>query len=145
MNRRIIIQGLRRDLHLLKEKVAHFEGVLDFYLKQQDDDEENGALKRTISARAGAYRILRQAGKPLHKNTIYESLRGMGIEVGGQNPSHNISAHLSLDPRIKSVGDGHWALVEWDDARHKLSRLPKIAETKLENVEEEAGTENLPF
>ncbi len=49
---------------------------------------------------------------PLHRREIYERLVRLGVQIGGQNPISNVSAHLSLDPRFENVGAGVWQLTE---------------------------------
>ncbi len=49
---------------------------------------------------------------PLHRREIYDRLVRMGVQIGGQRPINNVSAHLSLDARFESVGNGKWRLSE---------------------------------
>ena len=58
--------------------------------------------------------ILLAEGKSLHRNEIYRQLVAQGITIAGQKPISNVGAHLSLDPRFKSVGEGRWGLAVWD-------------------------------
>jgi hypothetical protein len=55
--------------------------------------------------------VLRHAGRPLNNPELYEAVRAMGVEVGGQKPSQNLGAHLYNDPRFERVELG-WRLVE---------------------------------
>ena len=49
---------------------------------------------------------------PLHRREIYERLVRLGVQIGGQDPINNLSAHLSLDSRFENVGVGIWQLRE---------------------------------
>jgi hypothetical protein len=59
--------------------------------------------------------ILKQSGVPLHRKSILQKLREMGIEVTGKDPMSNLSAHLSNDPRFTCVSSGYWGLKTWGE------------------------------
>lgn len=39
--------------------------------------------------------VLTEAGRPLDRNEIYSALEAKGVQIGGQDPKANLSAHLS--------------------------------------------------
>lgn len=57
--------------------------------------------------------VLQEEGNPLHYKVILQKLQEKGIEVHGKDPRNTLLAHLSQDPRIKSLGRGFWGLAEW--------------------------------
>ena len=60
-----------------------------------------------------AYDLLKGVGNPLGYIAIYDILIAMGVEIGGQNPSQNVIAHMSGDSRFKTFGNGNWGLADW--------------------------------
>ena len=52
------------------------------------------------------------AERPLHRSDIHDRVVEMGVSVRGLNPVNNVTAHMSLDPRFHSVGNGMWDLVD---------------------------------
>ena len=59
---------------------------------------------------------------PLHRQVIHGRLVEMGVRIGGRDPINNVSAHLSIDPRFRSVGSGVWELNDPETA-HGRDRL----------------------
>jgi len=76
---------------------------------------------RSYAARA--YRVLSQAGKPLHFREIAKRVRDEHRRLGHPNYKVNvdlrgISPYLSLSSRFKPVGrSGQWMLTEWTHVR----------------------------
>ena len=52
---------------------------------------------------------------PLHRIEIHDRLVERGVQIGGQRPVNNVSAHLSNDSRFENVGRGVWQLSTPDD------------------------------
>ena len=49
--------------------------------------------------------------RPLHRRAILSYVQTVkGVYVGGNVPLRTLAAHLSNDPRFKSVGNGEWTL-----------------------------------
>ena len=65
--------------------------------------------------------ILASHGKPRLTGLLLIDLEGMGLVVGGGNPSSNLSAKLSQDrERFKNHGRGMgWGLVEWEGSQNE--------------------------
>lgn len=152
MTRKIVIQSLRRELKAIKEQIERLQNkseglqvTLDHFLTLRDDPDVVAEPSANPAIRVGAYRILQQARKPLHKVAIHELLENLGIPVGGQNPLQNISAHMSLDPRIESLGNGFWGLSEWGRSKERADEPSKARDLIRAGPEVGIGEENLPF
>ena len=65
------------------------------------------------------HELLDRSG-PLHRQEIFDRLVQSGMTIGGQVPINTMAAHLSHDPRFKSIGDGKWDL---DDERMEQSTI----------------------
>ena len=69
----------------------------------------------TVTTDAGLndaiYELLHRNG-PLHRREIFDRLIQSSMTIGGQSPINTMAAHLSHDPRFKSVGDGRWGLFD---------------------------------
>ena len=85
--------------------------------------QEPGSGSASNKLRDAIYEIL-SAERPIHRSVILDRLTERGIVIPGRNPSNNLGAHLSIDPRFISVSRGVWDLAdsavaadrsEWDD------------------------------
>lgn len=95
----------------LKERAQGFREVIAYYEGQPDVDASAGQrLADTMVS------ILTAAGQPLHYRDIYEQLVQRGRPVPGLNPARNTGAHLSLDRRFLSYGQGVWGLAAGQQA-----------------------------
>ena len=52
------------------------------------------------------------AERPLHRRVIYNRVVEMGVTVRGEHAINNLGAHMSHDPRFRSLGGGMWDLVD---------------------------------
>jgi hypothetical protein len=65
----------------------------------------------TTAAMKDAVRdFLSDKNSPVSTKEIYDSISQMGVYVPGENPTNNLSAHLSRDPRFLSWGREGWTL-----------------------------------
>ena len=113
-----IVRVVRDDGTVIKERnprptiheSRHFQNSYDSTIPDpaQPTTPSDG-LRNAISE------ILIAEGGPLHRRVIHSRLVESGVRIGGQDPVNNVGAHLSLDPRFRSIGDGVWDLVEADD------------------------------
>ena len=98
----------------LAQLAAHFRGVLSFYRNDQEPlrKPESQYLREHIRL------TLLVNGQPMHAAKILEALQANAITVPGRDPAANLRSHMSSDPdqRFKPVGQGAWALTEWDNA-----------------------------
>ncbi len=67
---------------------------------------KKGASLREIEA--ATTEILRTVGKPLKLRFLLDELVKKGVSIGGQNPSANLSAHLSGSNVFETASDGWW-------------------------------------
>lgn len=132
MKERLVMFEHERDA--LNAKVEALRLVIED-MEKNPDDWETPAPPRGSAVKDGMERILLEVGKPMHYRQIHEELRRRNIHVAGQNPARNVGAHLSLDPRFKSLGEGKWGLVAWE---HKttLSNGHSGASRELLHAEE---------
>lgn len=72
---------------------------------------------RRISYAELAYRVIKEAGRPLHRSAVAEGVLDRGRTIRGKDPRRSITAHMSGDPRIVSKGNGYWSLKEWEAAK----------------------------
>jgi seryl-tRNA synthetase len=99
------LQELQADYHAVAKTLELYETGS---LKVGTDQEPKAVRNRS-------YDLLQVLGNPLHYTDIFKILTIMGTEVGGQEPSKNLIAHLSQDARFKSLGEGKWGLVAWEN------------------------------
>ena len=109
----IIIEGLQAKIQSYQGKVDILTATLQMFQQDNLPEESPVAALPSLSIREGIYRSLKAVGKPLRREVVYEDVLDMGIQVTGKNPMSNLSAHMSLDARIESVGGGLWGLYEW--------------------------------
>ena len=122
--RQMFIEYLEKKLKETNEKAREIERSITLVRSFSDSDESQYA-ERSIPAapvREAVCNILRNTGYPLDRDSIFHALQTRGIEVGGKVPRQTLSAHMSNDPRIESLGEGQWGLVEWrsQGSRNKL-------------------------
>ena len=65
-----------------------------------------GASRQEIEA--ATTEVLRAIGRPLKLRFLYDELIKRGVKIGGEKPSANLSAHLSLSSHFETAGDGWW-------------------------------------
>ena len=120
------LEGLDRDIFARVGKVVEaFEGatIEDKFRRQPVDvparakfpfPEERslietankGASRQEIEA--ATTEVLRAIGRPLKLRFLYDELIKRGVKIGGEKPSANLSAHLSLSSHFETAGDGWW-------------------------------------
>ena len=121
-----ILATIRKDLAKLEEEIArldaqranlvttcnYLKGTAKYYAASVN----LGSTRKLVDV---MYRKMSEEGKPLHRTELFEFLQSEGIQVGGVRPINNMTAHMSLDDRFESVGDGRWGLVEWRQDENK--------------------------
>ncbi len=65
---------------------------------------------RLADTERGAGEIIRKHGRPVPTQSLLQELTGMGIEVGGKDPSSTLSARLSRAPSLEFQRGLGWAL-----------------------------------
>lgn len=93
------------------KRIEAFRHVIAYYEENGEDAESLTTPSTEMDEAMEA--ILESKGKPLHRTEIYNRLQEGGMRVGGQDPLSNVSAHLSLGDKFKSLGEGNWGLVRW--------------------------------
>ena len=79
-----------------------------------------------------AYRLLSDAGKPMHYRELAELLARDGAYVPGQDPAANLLAHMSRDERFgRTRSRGVYGLAEWPAVRAaRRANTPKRRTTR---------------
>ena len=65
--------------------------------------------------------LLREAGKPLHVNELYNLLVAGGMEFKGNNPTISVAVSLNRNRRFRKVGPGTFDLVMREAARDQVA------------------------
>ena len=53
---------------------------------------------------------LKEAGRPMDRNELYDFLQSRAVPVPGKDPKANLSAHLSYMHNVQRTEDGLWTL-----------------------------------
>ena len=88
--------------------LSYFEG------SGADSPQTDGSDGTTANLRDAIHEILTEE-RPLHRRAIHDRLVERGVRIGGREPVNNVGAHMSLDERFESLGDGEWTLSGTDD------------------------------
>jgi hypothetical protein len=65
--------------------------------------------------------LLREAGKPLHVNELYNLLVAGGMEFKGNNPTISIAVSLNRNRRFRKVEPGTFDLVMREASQHQVA------------------------
>lgn len=65
--------------------------------------------------------LLREAGKPLHVNELYNLLVAGGMEFKGNNPTISVAVSLNRNRRFRKVGPGTFDLVMREASRDQVA------------------------
>ena len=131
---KVAIDRLQAEKQRIDEQVQALESSLRYFESQERGDappppdatlpNSNQTRLEAVGqeSRQGADNSLRDAiadilsvDGTLHRRDIYERLVNRGVQIGGQNPISNVSAHLSIDSRFENVGRGLWQLAKQDE------------------------------
>lgn len=87
--------------------------------------ERGGHSRRNSSElskvfRDAAYRYLEGRTEPTPTRELFDALVSQEVEIPGENPAGNLSAHLSRDPRFTSFGRHGWQLAKDVSTREEL-------------------------
>ena len=85
--------------------LSYFEG------SGADLPQPVGSEGSSANLRDAIHEILSE-DRPLHRRDIHDRLVERGVRIAGRDPVNNVDAHLSLDERFESLGDGQWTLAE---------------------------------
>ena len=144
--RDMVIEYVEGQAAQLRANLRLTERYLDYLRSLPKDSETAVQYNPAAPIREAVYEILTKAGRPLDRDYIFEALARQGVEVGGKIPLKNLSAHMSNDPRIESVGRGIWGLVEWRSVGRTPVQSQSIPLEEIGSIESEGiGEEDLPF
>lgn len=131
------IDGLEKQKQLAIEQRSAVEVTLALFQNPKDlvpvstqTAEHTQPSNSAHPLRDAIYDILLTANDPLHRRDIHDMLVKNRIVIGGKDPLNNVGAHLSLDPRFESNGNGMWQLTE------RPSQTVVDADKDLEEEEE---------
>lgn len=65
--------------------------------------------------------LLREAGRAMHVNELYNALIAGGMKFKGNNPTISVAVTLSRNTRFKKVGPGRFELAMRDEAERMVS------------------------
>ncbi|WP_131675416.1 hypothetical protein [Paracoccus marinus] len=115
-------------------------------LGSRDDDERllgrDEAMPMTSTAgnpatmKNAVVEVLKGRASPMATKDIYDWISDHGVEVPGENPTNNLSAHMSRDPRFLSWGRAGWTLTSAIDP--DLTEVQGIAADFLASLDDEA-------
>ena len=126
----LFIDDLKRQISSLRATLRNLEGTLDYY--QGLSFEET---RKPASLRDAAYNILKEEGRPLTRQVVFDKITHMGIDIPGQQPLNNVTAHMSNDARIESLGNNLWALREWRQQHTKSgAAIVRQADSIVEEI-----------
>jgi hypothetical protein len=121
------IRALRDQISEISTRVALKESqlknledllTLEGDVAQQDGRQEADAVAPSARFIEQAYRVLEQAGKPLHYRELAELLGRDGAYIPGQDPAANLLSHMSRDVRFgRTRSRGVYGLTEWPAVR----------------------------
>ncbi len=124
-----IINALRAEIKRLEDKRREIDeqrGSLVATLRYFESLEEDALAPLPQSEQPDQSRVSSEnlpdeiyailtAERPMHRRAIHDRLVERGVRIAGRDPVNNVGAHLSLDPRFRSVGRGMWDLAEPND------------------------------
>ena len=100
---------------LLDEQRRAISMTLSYFENSDSESPQTvGSDGSAVSLRDAIHEILSE-DRPLHRRAIHDRLVERGVRISGRAPVNNVGAHMSLDDRFKSLGDGEWTLAELDD------------------------------
>ena len=77
--------------------------IMIAYLENEQDQIPVAPRNKSKAIRDAIYRVLNDAGMPLHRKLIYGRIKAGGISIESKDPVHNLGVHLSVDPRFSFV------------------------------------------
>jgi len=135
------IRRLRAEMSELGAKAASKENQLKniedlLALEGEGLDPTGGDVQETGPSGSKfidlAYRLLGDAGKPMHYRELADLLVREGAYVPGQDPAANLLAHMSRDERFgRARSRGVYGLAEWPAVRAaRRAAAPKRRATR---------------
>jgi hypothetical protein len=151
MNKDFFLEELKSQREVFDARVAEAEKCLAEIQADKQAWErtvklyESDSLQMQIQQEAKtirnrSYDLLYHLEKPLHYTAIYKILIAMGFEVKGQDPEHNLLAHLAQDIRFLGLGDGIWGLASWNSVPPEGIPTTNVSPTNGTNAPEPLKT-----
>jgi hypothetical protein len=107
------LERIEEERTRLDRQAEAFRQVIAYFEADGDEDDSPARMTPAKAITNEMWKILEEAQEPLHYQLIYERLKDRGVPVPGKEPSRNVGAHLSNDPRFENVGRGLWGLKSW--------------------------------
>lgn len=148
------VRRLEAELTEIEKKLSELELYQDYkalerIIKRLRSRNEDGRSPSSedpahMSAAAGnpaamknaVAEVLKDRTSPLSTKEIYDLISGRGVEVPGENPTNNLSAHMSRDSRFLSWGRAGWTLTSAIDA--DLAEMQHIGADFVASLDDEA-------
>ena len=142
-------ERLREEIEALENSALQTESAIDSLLvtmrsgnrslnigksiRIEDDYDRGGVPSRASNIEPISHRfadrtitqactlLLREAGKPLHVNELYNLLVAGGMEFKGNNPTISVAVSLNRNRRFRKVGPGTFDLVMREASRDQVA------------------------
>lgn len=108
---RAALKELEEKKRKIDEQYRNVAAVLQYFEESMGGPHPPPDQSRTSNLGDAIYEIL-SIERPLHRQEVHDRLKEMGMKIPGRDSVNNVGAHLSLDPRFKSVGGGVWDLTD---------------------------------
>ena len=135
----IIVKDIRERIAKMRLAIYNMEQTAALY---ESDFDLFPPEPKTI--RDVVYDILKENGKPMAKQQIYDAVTAAGITIPGQSPLNNLAAHMSNDARIENAHNDVWALREWRDNSPQMQKLVNDAPPVGNAANNAPGTSGSP-
>lgn len=132
------LEKLREVLALYNERETHSD---DRAKNADRSDAPSGPPVRTptpnrLQAESLSAQLLEGRDRPTPTREIYDYLLAHGVEIGGKQPTSNLSAILSKNDKFKSVGRSGWLLVYSSPQTQHSSNEPEQSEAHQSEPEQ---------
>ena len=106
---RAALKEIEEKKRKIDEQYRNIAAALRYFEESKKGPHPPPEESSTSNIGDAIYEIL-STERPLHRREVHNRLVEMGMKIPGRDSVNNVGAHLSLDPRFKSVGGGVWDL-----------------------------------
>ena len=112
-----LLENSQTKYNLLKKETDELEIFIKLLQKEIGDTSQVYSSSKVIQPYIGdvVYELLKNNNKSSHIEDIAKYLLEKGIKSSAKNFVNNIGSILHRQKRFKRLGQGMWALTEWDD------------------------------
>ena len=127
--RKVLLEISRLDaqiqtLRVRADKVRAYIEMAQIY--EADVTAELPKVRGGVSGAAvrAAVDAIRERGAPIHTRDLIDVLAAQGIQIGGSNPTANLSGFLSRSDELQNSRASGWGLSEWDESSDEQNAAP---------------------